>query len=326
MKSWLAVVAVALSASSLACGDAGTVQTQKKPSSSTGAAAGSNGSTHSTSTSTSGTHGATGTTGLTSGIGSNGTTGQCVSDGTYVGTSSANLCCSGAVDNNGYCTPSSAGASGSGTTTASGTTGTVATGTTTGGTCPNNVPNISNGVTQNSGACQQNELGEYYCTTPGFSCVNGQCVLNGANGGVQVTLSFDDSEDFDLHVIEPEPSGPCEIYYGNRGPQPYPDGGSNPNAHFCSVGWLDRDSNAACSLDNVNIENVIYPPNVAPPSGTYKVLVDYWEDCDNASSSNYAVQVRANGQIFEYCGTLTRSEVDHGSAGSGHLVTTFTIP
>ena len=45
---------------------------------------------------------------------------------------------------------------------------------------------------------------------------------------------------------------------------------------------------------------------------------------DSHSGSNYALQVRANGQVFEYCGTL--SHADYGQTPTaGTLVTTFTV-
>jgi hypothetical protein len=209
----------------------------------------------------------------------------------------------------------STGSTGAGSTGSTGTTA-AGTGTSTGGTCPTNMPNILNGQTQSSGPCT-GELGS--CPT-GFTCVNHLCQLNGVQGGVQVTLSFDDAEDLDLHVVEP--SG-CEIFYANRGPGPTGNGGG------CSVGWLDRDSNAGCqagAMDGINVENVIYPTSLPAPSGTYRVLLDYWAACDAKPSSNYGIQVRANGQLFTYCGTVPATAADRGGSNSGRLITTFTLP
>ncbi len=81
------------------------------------------------------------------------------------------------------------------------------------------------------------------------------------SGDIQVSISWDTGTDVDLHVVEP--TG-CEIYYGND---------SCP-----SGGWLDLDSNPACSMDNINNENIFWPAGQAPV-GTYTVRVDFWEDC-----------------------------------------------
>jgi hypothetical protein len=186
------------------------------------------------------------------------------------------------------------------------------------------------------------------CTTEcnrGFICVSGQCVLRGSTGPVQITLRFNQPEDLDLHVVEPLPdAGRCEIWYGN--PNQAPDAGGFPFPFFdggfpfpffdaglpflpmsCGAkGWLDLDSNPACRIDNVDIENVIYPANSIAPSGTYKVRVDYYQDCSASMPVPYEVEVRANGQTRYYCGEFQPGTSDTGSEGSGVDVTSFTIP
>jgi hypothetical protein len=166
--------------------------------------------------------------------------------------------------------------------------------------------------------------------------VNRQCILHGAGGQLQMTLSWDDPEDLDLHVYEPQasqPGGFCEIWYGNVGNREYTDGGADPSGGVsgCTpIGWLDRDSNPACEFDNVDIENVIYPyDNATPPSGTYTVLADYYADCAGQSDTladggtiqsipdypqvNYAIQVRRNGAVYQYCRSFSPNDAD----GSG---------
>jgi hypothetical protein len=125
------------------------------------------------------------------------------------------------------------------------------------------------------------------------------------SGDVQVSLSWDGPEDLDLHVVGPDNA---EIYYGS-GPSP-------------SGGKLDLDSNAGCAIDNVDNENVTWPTGTAR-AGTYKVLVDYWSNC-NQNGANYIVTVTVAGrapQIFQ--GSFTGAG-DHGGPGSGTLITTFT--
>ena len=96
-------------------------------------------------------------------------------------------------------------------------------------------------------------------------------------GALQVSLSFDNAKDVDLHLIEPEYNDEYgepvsfydrHIYYFS--PYAYNSGGE-----------LDLDSNAGCSIDNVNNENITYNDSTAwIPSGTYKVYIDLWENCE----------------------------------------------
>lgn len=182
-----------------------------------------------------------------------------------------------------------------------------------GGTCVTN-PNIGAGC--NPG-CNE-----------GFTCVNGTCELNGKQGGVQVTVVWDTEEDIDLHVDEPLPAGGvCEIYYGEPGESP--DGGGFPSA--CgAVGWLDLDSNAGCSIDNVDIENVTYPGGTAPPAGTYEVRVDHYARCSTAPAPlAFEVAVRVGNQTTYYCDSFSPSDPDWdnaGGAGDGRFITRFTVP
>ncbi len=173
-----------------------------------------------------------------------------------------------------------------------------------------------------AGPCIQHDGGHTPCTTecnPGFKCENGTCVLNGGTGPVQVTLRWDQPVDLDLHVDEPLPDGgSCEIYYGDS---------NNPvgNSACGALGSLDLDSNAGCSIDDVDIENVIYPAGT-PPSGTYVVRVDYWANCSITGTVPYEVQARANGTTVGYCGSFQASDANAGGAGAGVQVLTFVVP
>jgi len=128
-------------------------------------------------------------------------------------------------------------------------------------------------------------------------------VLQVGTGDVQVTLAWDTDADVDLHVIDPNGD---EVYWANR---MVPSGGE-----------LDLDSNAVCSNDGVRNENITWPVGSAP-QGTYIVRVDYWSNCEVAST-DYTVLVNNGGNVELFSGTFEGSG-DGGGAGSGVDITTF---
>ncbi|MBE2249575.1 MAG: hypothetical protein IAE78_08490, partial [Myxococcus sp.] len=171
------------------------------------------------------------------------------------------------------------------------------------------------------------------CTTEcpkGYTCQSGRCVLRGSTGPLQVTLRFPVAEDLDLYVVEPLPDGgACEIFYqqpGNTPPPPFPLPFPIPVRACGAKGWLDLDSNAACDIDNVNVENIIYAPSTIATSGRYVVRVNYWQNCSASAPVPYEVEVRANGQTRYYCGSFTPSQASGGGVGAGRFVADFTIP
>ena len=122
------------------------------------------------------------------------------------------------------------------------------------------------------------------------------------NGDVQVSVSWTGASDVDLHVYDPNNE---EVYFGN------------PTA--TSGGRLDLDSNAGCSIDNVNNENIVWPVGGAP-RGQYRVVVDYWSDC-GVARSDYVVTIQAQGmqpQVF------TGSFVGASSGNPDAEIATFT--
>jgi hypothetical protein len=183
------------------------------------------------------------------------------------------------------------------------------------------------GVYTGIGSCAPHMTMPQSCTpscNEGFHCEASGCVLNGGGGPVQVTLRWNLGEDLDLHVMEPLPGGgQCEIWYGdtNRSGSPSSCG---------AKGSLDLDSNAGCSVDNVDIENVIYQAGSTAPSGQYDVRIDFYENCDmSLSMIPFEVEARFNGMTAGVCGVFNRSDPDwsdSGSAGAGRLVMSFVVP
>jgi hypothetical protein len=95
-------------------------------------------------------------------------------------------------------------------------------------------------------------------------------VLDGrevGTGDVQVGLSWSSATDVDLHVIEPTGA---EISY------------AAPSS--AAGGQLDLDSNAGCSIDGINHENIYWPSGSAP-SGTYTVTAVLYSGCEVGGAS-----------------------------------------
>lgn len=123
-------------------------------------------------------------------------------------------------------------------------------------------------------------------------------VLNAASGEVQVSVAWDTASDVDLHVVEP--SGE-RIYWAHQS--------------SATGGQLDLDSNAGCSIDNVNNENIRW---TTAPMGTYTVAVDYWSSC-SVGATHYVVTVNNGGTQSIFTGTFTGSSTDEP-----RVITSFT--
>lgn len=133
-------------------------------------------------------------------------------------------------------------------------------------------------------------------------------------GRLQVSLTFDQSTDLDLYLVEPDGE---TIYYGNS---------SSSNG-----GILDLDSNPACWIDGVNNENITYDDRAEIESGTYTVRVNNYSDCVN-QQVNFSVIARYNGQIIAtsgnpnpYNGSFAAGTDVGGGEEAGQVIFTFNI-
>ena len=108
-------------------------------------------------------------------------------------------------------------------------------------------------------------------------------------GDLNVNLFFTTQKDVDLHLIMPNGE---RIYYGNRGGSYETEDGE-----ILSYG-LDLDSNAGCSIDNVNNENIFIPASLVM-NGTYEVQVDMWSQCEQSSLvTDWQVIARYNNELL----------------------------
>ena len=133
--------------------------------------------------------------------------------------------------------------------------------------------------------------------------------INAGTGTLAFRLLWNDTNDLDLHVIEPNGT---HIYFNNKGPT-------------ATNGRLDVDCNAGCDppdMCGTPTENVFWAS--AAPNGTYTFWIDWWQTCGPASS-NFTLYVYVNGVIVRtITGTLygTDSEQYTHMQGGGSTTTT----
>jgi hypothetical protein len=108
-------------------------------------------------------------------------------------------------------------------------------------------------------------------------------VIRVGNGDFQASVAWTGASDVDIHVFDPNGE---HVFYAYR--------------TATTGGTLDLDSNpqnlpgGACSIDNKNNENIVWPLNRAP-AGTYRVEVHYYSDC-GVSRSDWVATVLLRGQ------------------------------
>ncbi|HEY7371171.1 MAG TPA: hypothetical protein VIF57_03265 [Polyangia bacterium] len=128
-------------------------------------------------------------------------------------------------------------------------------------------------------------------------------------GDVQISVSWDVDNDIDLHVVDPNQ---FEIYYAA---DLSPEGGE-----------LDLDSNAACVIDSIRNENVLWPVGQAP-HGMYTVRVDNYDNCAYAAA-HFVVTIQKRGQAAQtFMDSFDAADLgDLGELGAGKVIATFTYP
>jgi hypothetical protein len=142
--------------------------------------------------------------------------------------------------------------------------------------------------------------------------------LKQATAALVISLAWDSPVDLDLHVFVPAPvsdatpDGLSEVW--SKKPAADPIG---------KDGMLDGDSNAACTIDNQDQENVVWQGT--PPSGHYIVRVEAFSLCGQASAQWHASAFtagNASGPLGEASGVLTDAST-RGAHGAGAGITAF---
>jgi hypothetical protein len=110
---------------------------------------------------------------------------------------------------------------------------------------------------------------------------NGSDLVVGS-GVIQATLVWDNDNDLDLFVFEPNGN---VIWYGNPGPS-------------ATGGRLDRDDNVfVCGRDSTpgGVENIFWPDDATADAGTYRVAVDVFNSC--GTPADWTLEVRVDGVL-----------------------------
>jgi hypothetical protein len=138
--------------------------------------------------------------------------------------------------------------------------------------------------------------------------------LGDPTGTFAVSLFWDSATDLDLHVLVPADNadGFTEVW------------SKKPTADTTTKdGKLDFDSNAACTIDNTDREDVVWQG--APPSGHYTVRVEAFSLCGLDAAEWHAVAYLPGDPaavLGEASGVLTEAST-RGAHGAGAGITAF---
>ena len=156
---------------------------------------------------------------------------------------------------------------------------------------------------------------------------NNISLITVGTGELQISMTFDQHKDIDLHLIEPEYGDEPysyyqrHIYFGHR---------TSPNG-----GELDLDSNAGCSTSDVWAENITYSDSAFVAPGLYEVYAVMWSNCSPQDMpTNVTVSVfyggqliaTANGVANPFVATFPADAPSTGSSLNMEPTLTFVIP
>lgn len=113
--------------------------------------------------------------------------------------------------------------------------------------------------------------------------------VEAGTGALQVSLSFDQLKDVDLYVVQPDGE---VIYYANEGEWDFDE-----DYNIIQLWGLDVDSNAGCSIDSINNENIYYPAEYIQP-GKYEVWVNMYSNCTpRENPTNWIISTIYEGNL-----------------------------
>ena len=133
---------------------------------------------------------------------------------------------------------------------------------------------------------------------------------NATSGDVEITLSWDNLNDLDLHCIDP---GGHEVYYST-----FYGSGDPP----LTEGRLDVDRNFRPPFTIQPVEHIYWPHGRAP-AGRYQVFVDHYLQRGAQDATRYQVTIKAYGKVQHYSGVI--SHADHQNRSPGRFIADFTV-
>lgn len=103
---------------------------------------------------------------------------------------------------------------------------------------------------------------------------------------LRISLSWNNYDDLDLHVVEPDST---HIYFRS-----YKAPSTSPNS-----GQLDVDMNAGSGHTRTPVENIAWLDSSKMKNGTYKVYVNQYSQRE-LSNQGFTIQIEALGETFEF--------------------------
>ncbi len=119
----------------------------------------------------------------------------------------------------------------------------------------------------------------------------------GAKGEIEISLSWEDYNDLDLYVREPNGN---IIYFQEK-------------KSLVSGGKLDVDRNADCSEQKTNtpVEHIVWD-RVDIPSGNYTIIVRFYDRCSGGGQSTpFTVEVKIGGSLQTFTGVASTVKDDY---------------
>ena len=133
---------------------------------------------------------------------------------------------------------------------------------------------------------------------------------NATSGDIEISLTWDNLNDLDLHCIDPEGQ---HIFYVTT-PETQPAHATN--------GVLDIDRNRGVPYTNHPVEHIYFQHGHTPP-GRYQVFVDHYALHGGSDPTKYQVTVKEFGRIHKYDGQISRG-YQHPARTPGKLICEFT--
>ncbi|MGI6294815.1 MAG: YfaP family protein [Armatimonadota bacterium] len=109
-------------------------------------------------------------------------------------------------------------------------------------------------------------------------------------GDVQASLIWNNYNDLDLHIIDPNDE---RIYFAHKRAR--------------SGGHLDVDMNAGGRESNEPVENIYFPEGRAP-AGRYRVYVHYYAQHDTENLTPFRCEVLVKDKVHKFAGDMSRGE------------------